>query len=101
MQNPQRGSIADQPDDRNDAYQSVVSDLVSLIEHVQASLLLVERAIAREASAGSQEADIIVLDDVTPPFVKATAALKACAPCSIPRRRSTTPAILPGSARKR
>ena len=78
MQNPQRGSIADQPDDRNDAYQSVVSDLVSLIEHVQASLLLVERAIAREASAGSQEADIIVLDDLTPPFVKATAALKAC-----------------------
>ena len=54
MQNPQRGSIADQPDDRNDAYQSVVSDLVSLIEHVQASLLLVERAIAREASAGGQ-----------------------------------------------
>ena len=78
MQNPQRGSIADQPDDRNDAYQSVVSDLVSLIEHVQASLLLVERAIAREASAGSQEADIIVLDDVTPPFVKAAEALKAC-----------------------
>ena len=78
MQNPERGGIANEPDDRNDAYQSVVSDLVSLIEHVQASLLLVEQAIAREASAGSQEADIIVLDDVTPPFVKATAALHAC-----------------------
>ena len=78
MQNPERGGIADQPDDRNDAYRSVVSDLVSLIEHVQASRLLVEQAIAREASAGSQEADIIVLDDVTPPFVKATAALNAC-----------------------
>jgi hypothetical protein len=78
MQNPERGGIANEPDDRNDAYHSVVSDLVSLIGHVQASLLLVEQAIAREASPGSQEADIIVLDDVTPPFVKATAALKAC-----------------------
>jgi hypothetical protein len=78
MQNPECGGIANQPDDRNDAYYSVVSDLVSLIGHVQASLRLVEQAIAREASAGSHEADIIVLDDVTPPFVKATAALKAC-----------------------
>jgi hypothetical protein len=78
MQNPERGGIAKQPDDRNEAYHSVVSGLVSLIEHVQASRLLVEQAIAREASAGSQEADIIVLDDVTPPFVKATAALNAC-----------------------
>ena len=78
MQNPERGGIANQPDDRNDAYHSVVTDLVSLIGHVQASLRLVEQAIAREASAGSREADIIVLDDVTPPFVKATAALNAC-----------------------
>jgi len=78
MQNPERGGIANQPDDRNDAYHSVVTDLVSLIGHVQASLRLVEQAIAREASAGSREADIIVLDDVTPPFVKAAEALKAC-----------------------
>ena len=78
MQNPERGGIANQPDDRNDAYHSVVTDLVSLIGHVQASLRLVEQAIAREASAGSREADIIVLDDVTPPLVKATAALNAC-----------------------
>jgi hypothetical protein len=55
-----------------------VSDLVSLIGHVEASLRQVEQAIAREAPASSQEANIIVLDDVTPPFVKAAAALKAC-----------------------
>ena len=78
MQNPESGGIAIEPDDRKDAYRSVVSDLVSLIEHVQASQRLIEQAIAREASPGSQEADVIVLDDVTPPFVKATAALNAC-----------------------
>ena len=55
MQNPQRGGIANQPDDRNEAYQSVVSGLVSLIEHVQASLLLVERAIAREARPAARK----------------------------------------------
>jgi hypothetical protein len=55
-----------------------VSDLVSLTEHVQASPRLIEQAIAREASLGSQENDVIVLDDITPPFMKATAALNAC-----------------------
>ena len=55
-----------------------MSDLVSLIGHVEASLRQVEQVIAREAPASSQEANIIVLDDVTPPFVKAAAALKAC-----------------------
>ena len=78
MQNPEGGGIANQADDRNDAYRSVVSDLVSLIERVQASRRLIEEAIAREASLGSPDGDIIVLDDVTPPFVKATAALNAC-----------------------
>ena len=44
------------------------------------SLRLIEQAIARETALGSQEAsaNIIVLDDVTPPYVQATAALKAC-----------------------
>ena len=84
MQNPQgkresRG-IAIEPDDRNEAYHSVVSDLVALIEHVQASLRLIEQAIARETALSSQEssANVIVLDDVTPPYIRATAALNAC-----------------------
>ena len=76
----QGGGTAIEPADRNDAYHSVVTDLVALIEHVQASLKLIEQAIARESVAGSQEtsANVIVLDDVTPPYVRATAALKAC-----------------------
>jgi hypothetical protein len=80
MQNPLGGGIAIEPDDRNDAYRSVVSDVISLIEHVQASLRLIEQEIARETASGSQEtsSDIIELDDVTPPYVRATSALKAC-----------------------
>ena len=74
------GGIAIEPDDRNEAYHLVVSDLVALIEHVQASLRLIEQAITRETMIGSQEssANVIVLDDVTPPYVRATAALNAC-----------------------
>lgn len=78
MQNPKGTGIANQADDRNNAYQSVVSDLVSLIEHVQASRQLIEQAIAREASIGSPDGDIIELDDVTPSFVRATVALNVC-----------------------
>jgi len=64
----------------NDAYRAVISDLVSLIERVQKSLRLINQAIARETSPGSKESstNVIVLDDVTPPYVRATAALKAC-----------------------
>ena len=80
MQNPQGGGIAIEPAERNDAYHSVVTDLVALIEHVQASLRSIEQEIARETASGGQETsfDVIELDDVTPPYVRATAALKAC-----------------------
>ena len=80
MQNAADGGIVIEPEDRNDAYNSVVSDLVSLIDHVQASLTLIESTIARETSGGSAEisANVIVLDDVTPPYMRATAALRAC-----------------------
>jgi hypothetical protein len=84
MQTPQSdlqgGGIAIEPELRNDAYHSVVSDVISLIEHVQASLRLIEQEIAREIAASSQDTstNVIVLDDVTPPYVRATAALKAC-----------------------
>ena len=83
MRNAASGGGAIEPrdrnEDRNDAYHSVVSNLVALIDHVQASLMLIETAIARE-TVGSQEtaANVIVLDDVTPPYVRATAALRAC-----------------------
>jgi hypothetical protein len=65
---------------QNHGYGPIVSDLLALIEHVQASLQLIEAAIGREAPSGNQEvaANIIILDDVTPRYAKAKAALSAC-----------------------
>jgi hypothetical protein len=80
MQLPAGDAIEIGPDGQNDSYRSVVSDLVSLIEHVQASLRLIEQTMVRETSPGGQEyaANVVVLDDVSPRYVKAAAALKAC-----------------------
>jgi hypothetical protein len=80
MQNAAGDGIALGPDGQNDSYRSVVTDLVSLIEHVQASLRLIEQTMLGESSPGGQEnaANVIVLDDVSPRYVKAAAALKAC-----------------------
>lgn len=80
MQNAAADGVERAPHDRNDAYCAVVSDLVNLIEHVQASLRLIEQAIARETSLGSQESstNVIVLNDVSPRYMKATAALQVC-----------------------
>jgi hypothetical protein len=76
--------VAQAPHDQNDAYRAVVSDLVSLVEHVQNSLRLIEQTIARETAPettpGSPESStsIIVLDDVSPRYMKSAAALQAC-----------------------
>ena len=88
MQNAAGDGVAQAPHDQNAAYCAVVSDLVSLAEHVQNSLRLIERTIAKETSAetspetspGSPESstNIIVLDDVSPRYMKAAAALQAC-----------------------
>jgi len=72
--------IAIGPADRNDAHHSVVTDLVALIEHAQASLRLIEREIARETACDGQatSSHVIELDDVTPPYVGAAKALRSC-----------------------
>jgi hypothetical protein len=66
--------------DRNDGHHSIVPELASLIRHVQTSMELLEASVARETAAGNQEAvgNVFVLDDVTPRYLKATAALSAC-----------------------
>jgi hypothetical protein len=51
MQNAAGDGIAQAPHGQDDAYRAVVSDLVSLIEHVQNCLRLIERTIAKETSA--------------------------------------------------
>ena len=80
MQNAAGDGVAQAPHDQNDAYRAVVSDLVSLVEHVQKSLRLIEQAIAGETPLGSPESstNVIVLDDVSPRYMKAAAALQAC-----------------------
>ena len=88
MQNAAGDGVAQAPYDQNAANRAVVSDLVSLVEHVQNSLRLIEQTIARETlaetspetSPGSPESstNVIVLDDVSPRYMKAAAALQAC-----------------------
>ena len=101
MQNSADGGLPAPSEGRNDSFASIVSNLVSLIQHIQASIELIETAIDQESHAGDQEigADIVVLDDVTPRYAKATAALSACKPasaqpwnsCWIPRPRDRRP----------
>lgn len=80
MQNAESSDASFQFDDLNYNYRSIVSDLVSLIEHVHASIKLIESAIVRESPPGDLEvaANVIVLDDVTPRYLKAGAALNNC-----------------------
>src|ERR1700712_2309826 len=67
MQNETGDGIALGPDGQNDSYRSIVSDLVGLIEHVQASLRLIEQTMVPETSLGGQEnaSNVVVLDDVS------------------------------------
>jgi hypothetical protein len=84
MHNAAGDGVAQAPLGQDDAYRAVVSDLASLVEHVQNCLRLIERTIARETSPetlpGSPESstNVIVLDDVSPRYMKAAAALQAC-----------------------
>ncbi|MVT71282.1 hypothetical protein GPL21_40420 [Bradyrhizobium pachyrhizi] len=80
MENAASDRVAARLDEGNDPCGLIVTDLVALIGHVQASLQLIEAAIAREAllAARQADADTVVLDDVTPRYLTASTALKAC-----------------------
>lgn len=80
MQNAAGGGTSIETGSRDDSYHSIVAELAFLIEHVQASMKLIESAIASETSFGNHDiaANVAVLDDVTPRYLKAGAALKAC-----------------------
>ena len=80
MRNAEGGGTLALSGDQNDDHHSIISDLVSLIEHVQSSMRLLESAIATESSPGGHEAagNVVVLDDLTPRYQSARAALSAC-----------------------
>ena len=77
MQSAEGGGFSARSDDRNDGEGS---ELVSLIEHIRASMKLIESAIAMEPAPGDPgtSANVVVLDDVTPRYQNARAALNAC-----------------------
>lgn len=80
MHNTAGDGVAQASHDQNAAYRAVVSDLVGLAEQIQSCLRLIERMIAGETSPGSPEssADVVVLDDISPRYSKAVAAVQAC-----------------------
>jgi hypothetical protein len=79
MQNAAGGDASAQFDGRNESYRAIASDLIALIGRVQEIMKLVEAAIASELPAGDQDltANVVVLDDVTPRYSRALAALTA------------------------
>jgi hypothetical protein len=52
MRSAEGGGFSARSDDRNDGEGSIVSELVSLIEHVRASMKLIESATAMEPAPG-------------------------------------------------
>src|SRR5262245_24979475 len=79
MQSTMVGGLPAPSGERDEMYRAVVSDLVSVIEHVRNSLGLIEGAIASEVAAEEAVADnVIVLDDVTPGYARADAVLREC-----------------------
>ena len=73
-------SFVARSDEGNDPYNLIVTDLVALIGHIQASLRLIESAIEREALLAEHDpaSNIFVLDDITPRYIGASTALRAC-----------------------
>jgi hypothetical protein len=65
---------------RNDSHHSIVANLVSLIEHLDTSSRVLELAIVRETAHGGPDVheDTVILDDITPCYLSANAALNAC-----------------------
>ncbi len=77
MQKTRGGGRQPESADRNERHRMVVTDLASVIGRVRKSLELIESEIAGETHA-EEAADIIVLDDVTPGYSRAQAALRDC-----------------------
>jgi hypothetical protein len=65
---------------RNESCRSVVANLVTLIEHLSVSRNVLELAIGRETARACLDMDeeFVVLDDITPYYLSANAALNAC-----------------------
>jgi hypothetical protein len=79
MQNTKGGGMPMPSGTRDEMHRAIVADLASVVVHVRKSLNLIEQAIASEAAIEEAVADnVIVLDDITPGYARADAALRQC-----------------------
>ncbi|MGY4474923.1 hypothetical protein [Bradyrhizobium sp. USDA 3364] len=79
MENAAADGVAACLGEGTDPYSLIMTNLVALIGHIQASLRLIETAIAREALLAEQDAaaNLFISDDVTPRCVVASTALNS------------------------
>jgi hypothetical protein len=61
-----------------DSRQLITADLRSLIARIESSMRLIDAAMAQNDGDQAGSTDIFVLDDVTPGYATASAALNAC-----------------------
>jgi hypothetical protein len=63
-----------------DELGSIVSEMISLIEHVRGGIAAIEAEIMREQRCSIRDdvANVIVMNGVTPRYARASAALNAC-----------------------
>jgi hypothetical protein len=80
MHNVPDGRVSAPSEGRDDIINSIAFDLNTLITHVQASMEAIEAVIAQEAFSHDENIadNMIVLDDVTPRYLSANAALSVC-----------------------
>ncbi len=80
MRNAADGDVPALPKHRNEKFGSMISELASLLDHVQASIKAIDTAVALDASSACLECvdNVVVLDDVAARHAKARAALNAC-----------------------
>jgi hypothetical protein len=80
MQKTEEHSGSVSSDGPLDGLGSIIGELICLIGHVQGTIAAIEAEIAREQSCSNPEnaGNVTVLDDVTPRYVRAGAALNAC-----------------------
>jgi hypothetical protein len=80
MQDVSTSAAFNPSDDRTDGHRLIVSELMSLIEHVRSSMRLIESVIATESPPDDEvmASEFVILDDVTPFYAHANAALDSC-----------------------
>jgi hypothetical protein len=80
MQNAADSGVSAVPKHHSESLRSIASELAALLDHVQASIKVLETTIVHDGSSEHPEhvGNVVILDDVSPRYAKASAALSAC-----------------------